>query len=258
MASTTYPEPTWCVSQDAFEDCSSIASSGPTPFILTGVLVRLLQYHFSDANNITKPQLKGYIWTDSSQGCISNAGEVAPWTCPEESSSGPEDDCPPTEAEIIEGSRILIEAEYARNDKNVQQRPAIYVKREPVRNSRISMQNRATPGLNPVTGVFDGEKHQVNIEGTHSIICVGLTGTEAENIAEEVYFRMLHYQSLIRDDFRLSWFFVDGTSPVQEIPAESRKAFYVVVTCSWKHVHRWMVIPEAPLIKRLNINYDEM
>jgi hypothetical protein len=256
MADITYEEPKWCLSQPAEDACSTIASTGPTPFILTGVIVRLLQYHFSDPNNITKPHLKGYVWTPE-EGCGDSKGDV--WVCPTEgsSSSEEEDGCPPEVVEETEASRILIAPDYARTTGSVQSRPALYVKREPVKNSKISFLNRALPGLDKETGLFHGEKHQVTIEGSHSIICVGQSGTEAENLAEEVYFRMLHYQSLIKNDFRLSGFFVEGTSEVQEIAAESKKAFYVVVRCSWAHVHRWILIPETPIIKRLNISYDD-
>jgi hypothetical protein len=230
-----YTEPVWATSQNVMNECSSLVYSGPTPFVMTGVLIKLLQYHFSDANNIDNPLLKGYIWTE--------AGSCQPGV---DSNGDP-----------VEGSRIDIGTAYQEGAGSVQQRPALYVQREPFQTDKISFRNMALPSVMSSTGVYQGVAHQVTISGQHSIICAGKTGAEADNLGQEVYFRMLNYMPIIREDFRLGTFFVPGTSDVKSRDDEASKMYYTVVKCQWAYVYRWRVIPETPVAKRLSIIYNE-
>ena len=91
--------------------------------------------------------------------------------------------------------------------------------------------------------------------GTHRIICKGKTGAEAESIAEEVFYRNLHYQSVIRDDFRLGLYQPTGNSDVKEVTNEAEKAFYVIVRIKWGYIYEWTLKREAPAIKRTRLAY---
>jgi hypothetical protein len=230
-----YPEPVWATSQDVISDCSSLVYTGPTPFVMTGVLIKLLQYHFSNPDNIGNPQLKGYLWTES--------GSCLPGV---DVSENP-----------VEGSRINIGTSYQQDTSSVQQRPALYVQREPFRTDKISFRNMSLPSVLTSSGIYQGAAHQVTISGQHSIICAGKTGAEADNLGQEVYFRMLNYMPIIREDFRLGTFFVPGTSDVKSLPAEPNQVFYTVVRCEWAYIYRWRVIPETPVVKRLGVTYNE-
>ena len=251
----TFDEPNWCSpSQPAAADCSSLVYTGPTPIILTGVFTRLMQYHFSDPNNISNSLLKGYVWTSNPDGCIVNGEDESD---PSGSSSSSNPSGCPTEATIItEGSRILIQPDYVRNNLTVQQRPAILITREPVRTSPISMRNASLPTIDSAAKIYKGQAHQVYIEGSHTFLCYGLSGTEAELIASEVYYRMLNYMPVIREDFRLGKFFVDGIGKMQTIDDESSQVFRVPVSVSWAYTYRWRVIPETPTIKRLALMFE--
>jgi hypothetical protein len=257
----TYPEPKWCTPQDVNEGCSSLVATGPSPMVLTGVFIRLIQYHFSDPNNIQNENLKGYIWTNSPNGCISNddpsAEEGSGSGASGSSDSGGmgQDDCPVPDTHI-DGSKMLVTVSYKRDGANVQQRPAIYIKREPVVGSRISFQNKAQASLNK-DGILEGTNYQMTISGKHSIIAVGKTGAEADALGEEIYFRMLQYMPIIRDDVRLGHFLPESISEVKEIPKEASKAFYTVVSLTWAYVYRWRVIPESPTLKRLALLYTD-
>ena len=236
--SNVFPEPVWGDPQEAIEDCSALAYTGPSPFVLTGVFIRLLQYHFFDPDNIQNPCLKDYIWTNNDSGCISI----------EETDTDPEGE---------DASKILIAVSYRRDHANAGQRPALFVKREPVTFDTISMQHKTLPHIDKETGVYKGTTYQVQVQGRHSIICVGLNGAEADVLGEEVMFRMLHYQPIIRDDFRLGAFKVEGLSDVKELGSDPTKAFYTVVRLHWAYVYRWAVIPETPVAKRLHLTYAE-
>jgi hypothetical protein len=255
-----FEEPTWCEPQEALSDCSSLVYTGPTPFIMTGIFVRLLQYHFSDPDNIMHPALKGYTWTNSSGGCISSGGNGGGVQCPPGSSgssgSCSSDPCQ-TAPEFIEGSKIYIAPEYKRDDQTVQQRPALLVKREPSTTGKISFRNAVAASKVRDKGVWTGLKHNIYLDGKHSIICLGKTGAEADLLGEEVFYRMLHYMPIIRDDFRLGQFWVEGISEVQERGEESSKVFYTIVRLSWAITYRWKVVPETPILKRFVLTYDE-
>ena len=64
------PEPVWGVAQPEVEPCSSF-ESGATPIMITGFIVRLLQYHFYDPGNIMHEMLKSYRWQpDCAKGIV--------------------------------------------------------------------------------------------------------------------------------------------------------------------------------------------
>jgi hypothetical protein len=233
-----FPEPTWTVPQEALEACSAFCTRGPNPFVLSGVFLRLLQYHFSSSDNIDEPLLKEYIWTPSTKGCLSEVQEG-----------------PGGSSQLIPGSRLLIRPSYTQNPDQIQQSPALFVKREPFGTERISFQDASLPSKN-AKGIVDGRKHQVNISGAHSIICKGLTGAEAELLGQEVFFRMLHYQQVIKKDFALGSLMADGVSEVKQRTDEAKSSFYTVVRLSWAYVYRWLVIPESPVLKRVALEFN--
>ena len=236
----TFPEPEWGIPQEAYERASSFEAGGPNPFILSGVFQRLVQYHFSSSCNIEEHLLKEYIWTPSSQCCKVSDGE--------DSGEGASQAIPP--------SRLLIKQSYSMLGPEVQQIPTILIKREPFGTDRISFQDASLPGLNN-KGVYEGRTHQVNIQGKHSIICKGGSGAEAELLGQEIFYRMLHYQQVIKKDFRLGHLMTRGVSDVKTRNDESRPTFYTVVSIEWAYVYRWLVIPESPIVKRVAFGYTE-
>jgi len=225
--SEQYPEPEWTESQPAEEECSSLVSTSITPFILTGIIIRLLQYHFSDPDNILHEELKNYVWKEEcTDGTVGETG-------------------------------IMIVPEYNQDFGNVGTRPGIFVKREPVKPERISIVqgDSEIPHMNKVKGVYQGRKYQKQLSGRFSIICNGLNGQETELLGEEVFFRMLHFAPLIRDDVRLSYFNVDNYGDIKERAAgDGTKSYYSVVGIFWALIHRWNIVGEAAILKRIRFN----
>ena len=226
-----YPEPEWGVSQQAYEPCSSLVATGITPFILSGIIIRLLQYHFSDPANIINDSLRSYRWkADCNQAIL-----------------------PPDKTAI--GS-IYIGMGYEFKPALVQQRPGLFVKREPVTVTRIAaiQGDRTPPHIDRVKGVLQGAEYQKQLGGRFSIVCAGLSGSEADILGEEVFYRMLYFAPVIREDIRISQFTVDGLSDVKDLDvSDGVKAFYTVVSLQWAQIVRWAAVPETPVLKRLRL-----
>jgi hypothetical protein len=256
----TFPEPEWCITQEALEPCSSFWYGGPSPFSLSGVFLRLLQYHFSTPDNIEEPLLKEYIWTPSDKGCISTGTPEEGSSAEESSAEGYVSRCPIVDeqgtSQYIQGSRLQIRPSWSQDASQVQQSPSLYVKREPFYTERVSFQDRSLPGLNQ-KGIYEGTEHQVNVIGSHSIICKGKYGGEADLIAQEVFFRMLHYQQVIKKDFKLGSLMTKSVSEIRQRKDEAVSTFYAVVRMEWAYVYRWRVIPESPILKRVGFEYPE-
>jgi len=228
-----YTEPAFDTPQTAVDECSSLVNTGPTAFILTGILTKLLQYQFSDPLNIVNPMLRCLKW---------NTGN----SCDSKDSEGND-----------QGSGIWIGPSYSEDVEGVQANPAIFVKREAIRTSPISQKHIAVPSLN-AEGYYPGTKHQVTIEGAHSIICKSKLGAEADSLGQEVFQRFLNFQTVIRDDFRLGKFFTASLSDNKEIAQgqEADSGFYTVVRIEWAYVYRWYIRKEGPKIKRTHFLYE--
>jgi len=229
----SFPEPCWGVSQEACEQPSAFATAGPNPFMLSGVFQRLLQYHFSVADNIEEPLLKGYLWTPSTQCCAVSETEEG-------------------SAYDYEPSRILIKPSWSSLGPEVQQLPTILIKRKSFRSESVALRNQSALGMSE--GWRPGERHHMVIRGGHNIICKGGTGAEAELLGQEVFFRMLHFQQIIKKDFHLGSLLTQSVSELRTRNDESKTSFYTVVNLDWSYMYNWLVIPESPIIKRVAIH----
>ena len=225
-----YPEPEWGVSQQAHEPCSSLLATGVTPYILSGIVIRLLQYHFSDPANIINDCLRRYRWKeDCNQPIVSPDGTAL--------------------------GGIYVGMGYEYTPAVVQQRPGLFVKREPVRVSRLSAikGDQTLPHINRTSGVLQGAEYQKQLDGRISIICAGLNGSEADILGEEVFYRMLYFAPIIKDDIRIGQFTVESLSDVKDLEGDGVHSFYTVVGLQWANIVRWAAVPETPVLKRLRL-----
>jgi hypothetical protein len=194
------------------EPPSSICTTGPMPHIINGALLSLIRYQFADISNITQPALHKYLW---------NKDEKT--------------------------SAILIEPVYKWNPRNIQQRPAVIVKRGPWKVHRISIGDRlhayvADEGYSEFT-------QQVLMVGSHVLFCVGRTGLEAEEIGTEVAMHMLGFSELIRQQLSLARFQLDSIGDVHRI-VECQDHFAVPVTVTYGMQLNWEVVRQAPIWMR--------
>jgi hypothetical protein len=232
MSDVVYPEPTWGTPQLAVEPASSLCASGITPFILTGILVRLLQYHFSDPNNIVRESLQYLRWyRDCTDGIVDDDGNSL--------------------------RRLYINVGYQLDLANAEQRPGIFVKREDVRTRRISVEkgDSVTTHIKQRIGAFQGKIYHKILEGAFSLICIAESGAEADLLGEEVFDRMLFFAPMIEDDIRIGQFEVKMLSDVKELEAGANKAYYTVVRIQWASQRRWTIVAETPVLKRIRFIY---
>jgi hypothetical protein len=284
MAVIQYPEPTWGTCQPVEEPCSSLVTTGITPYILKGIVLQLLRFHFGDCDNITNPALKGYIWCGDNRdqshcdnldnGDGDDGGSVAPGVphCDEDSDNGtgacatgpiiePDPDNPDSQPRypepVGEGCSLFIGGSGDLNLGQVGQRPGIFVHLGETVNERVTnLKGSSYPAAkNAITGQVDGSKHANRIQGVINIIVVDTTQTSTELLAEEVFYNMLHYAPIIQDKFRIGRFSCTNLKESTKLTAgEQSTAWQRVVNIKWAHIHTWALKQEAPLLKRFYTN----
>jgi hypothetical protein len=148
---------------------------------------------------------------------------------------------------------ILIEPVYKWNPRNIQQRPAVIVKRGPWKFQRMSIGDRVHGGLSE-TGYSEFEQ-QVIAVGSHILFCVGRTGLEAEEVGLEVAMQMMGFSELIRQQLRLARFQLDSIGNVHRI-VECQDHFAVPVTVTYGMQLNWEVVRQAPLWMRTLANVE--
>ena len=214
-----YTEPVWGEAQVIDQDPSSLCFRRD-PYILTGLFVQFTRCHFFSASNIVNEHLKGYLWSDSVD------------------------------------TRIQIEPSFKWDPTHVQQRPAIYIKRE-----EVTMQNNVGVGNGKHTshmnlnGNHKGVDFTNFVKGGHTLLCVGETAAEAENIGFEVFFRYLEYQNPLKKEANLGTLNVIGISAVKKVD-ENKENWLVSINLSWIYSYDWTLYQEAPILKKVAFSAD--
>ena len=210
-----YTEPTWPA------ESQEIKQEGPStcfkrdPYLLTGLFIQFSRSHFYEADNILNDHLKGYLWSDSPD------------------------------------TRVQIEPSYKWDPVNVQQRPAIFIKREDVSvKSTFSLgHGKHTSHVN-LNGSHTGVDNTVFIEGAHSILCVGGTAAEAENLGWEVLLKYLLYKEVLKKEANLGTLIVSGMSPANKVD-ENKENWMTQIKLSWAYALDWTLFQEAPILKKV-------
>jgi len=218
--SNTFTEPTWASVREAMqEEPSRFTKEAATPFDLTGVFTRLIQFHFGDANRIQHTALKSLVW----------------------------------DSDILQ-TNILIAPGFSRDIKTNNKKPAVFVERGTVKPVPIP-----TPlkGLNitirqftdgsPATELTDNAKRFKFITGTHNIVCEGLTPAQSELLAEEIFVRFLYFAPVIEEDFSLDSFEIGGMSPLQQREERPTPTDVVSIGFSWQKIYFWETVQENPI-----------
>ena len=211
-----------------FEEWSSLCSTGHTPNIITGAILRFLQEHFSRESNIENDVLKQKIFT-------------------------------PQPADTTEGlvpTGILIDPIYKWNTESFAQRLAIYVKRNGIRIERYGINDGMTTGLGRDdegnVKTYEGDNHVVGALGSHSIFCIGRSGAEAEVLGSEVFREIQHFAPVLRRDLKVRKLAVTEVTEIQQL-AEHDQHFVVAVILAWGYFEKWRLVPEAPWLKGFSI-----
>jgi hypothetical protein len=214
-------EPIWTDPQPTFKEPSSLKSSGLTPSIVTGTLLRLIQYHFSDPENIHDDKLKDYVWVDDRLS-----------------------------GNTIE-SPITIRYGYHVDARAIQQRPSILIRRGPMSHQKLPLRGKAINHMEK-NGNYRGEDYLAPLNAHHLITCVAKGAFAADRLAEEVFFRLLEFAPSIRKDLCINEFEVMRMASPQRID-EDNENYRVDIQCDWTYVHSWTLVPIAPILKKVQV-----
>jgi len=215
------PEPTWTTTQPIELDPSSICSTGVRPSYMTGYLLRLLEAHFANADNIVDANLKSYIWAAKGAASID--------------------------------SKILIEPSDRYEATALQQRPGIYIKRAGVQSQRIMILDKAITHLSR-NGNYAGENHVLALVGSHDLMCCarGPDGMAAERLAEEVFYMLLEYGPVIKKDLQANVIQTPMLAAAQKVEEEGQN-YAVGIKFQWAFIHAWTLKAIAPILRDVRV-----
>lgn len=191
------------------EYLSSICTTGLLPHIMTGCLLQIVRHHFSDADNIVQESLRSRVWS-------------------------------PATAD----SNILIDVSYDWSPENVQQRPAVLLRRGQLKTSKVSIGNvfHGAPDLDG----YAEDKMMVAFQGSTVLFCVANTGTEAEQLGAEVAYELMEFSQIIRQQLGLMSFDLFDIGQVSHLQ-ESSTHFAVPVSVAYAYSHGWTVLRQRPI-----------
>ena len=203
---TTPPSKDPVDTQSPYFTPDSLCENGWQPLLLTGLFRDMFIRHFSDAASIRANDLKQFIWK-------------------EDASSG-----------------IVIESVYRWRGDLVEKRPAILVKRNAYRQTRLGI-NDEVIGLGTSGDLYENERgaisrHTVNWVGSHTIFCIHGTGASCEILASEVVDELTMFAPAIRQYLSLMDFQVTEVGAISELE-EASENYVIPVTVGWVYNKQW-------------------
>jgi hypothetical protein len=213
-----------------FRPPSSLCTTGLQAHILTGVFLQLLRSHFSSADYIEEPRLRGCLWV-------------------------PKLDDPVTPDP--QSSRILIEPVYRWDPRQLQARPAVIVRRndlQPRNRIGIAMNEEMNLGALDPDGLPEaGREYYLPFQGSHSLFCVAKDGGAAELLSTEVARELYQFARPIVKEFGFEFLELAHIGAVSRLE-ESFEHFAVPVTVRYGFYDSWKVTKQAPRLAGVSLN----
>ena len=221
------------------EPISSLCTTGFTPNIMTGVFTRALREHFADVNNlefggltefrydadgaqIPMQELQNYVWSPD-----------------------------------LTQTQILIDPVWKYNRQNIQQRPAVLVKRNKFTTEKAAIGDGYTvgPKLDKDGKVVRvrGRYQTRAIKGSHTIFSIAGSAAEAELLGAEVFNHFNQFEQVFRQELNLHLFEAQATEGVAYLE-EFDDHFVVPVVVAYAFFVAWRIEVEAPWLKSLAID----
>jgi hypothetical protein len=205
----TFTEPTWTTPEEAITPTPSVLLRQVSPFELHGIIVRMLQYHFYDPNNIVNEKLKGYTW---------EASDIT--------------------------THILIKPDLERNPQ-VKGKPSIFVSREDTTGDHAGILRGISIG-NPTQQLNDPNYTRL-FSGNFVLSCEGLTFGEAESIAWEAADRIVKFSPDLVTDYGVDVFDIKGIGKtVLKTEDRSTAMFVTPVILYWQKLYAWRLVSAEP------------
>lgn len=148
-------------------------------------------------------------------------------------------------------TKIMIEPAYLWNQKNCQNRPGVYVKREDIAfGPRLGMDDLYSFDIQK-----GSMKYVVNVNCSMTIFCVCKEPGIAETLATKVADLMICFAPIIKRDFCFDKFGVSRMGAVGQI--EESKEFYTVpIQIDGMYDETWTITPEALAIRNIKIDQN--
>lgn len=182
----------------------------PNRLAITGVLIDTVRQLFSSASNLLHPQLKEFYW----------AAE-------------------PTKDPLKAPYQLVIEDKFAFNINDAGIRPAILIKSGNWQEAKMLLGDKAVV-------VNDYYKR---IAGTHSILVVAKTISQAELLAREVHGYLSHFGPLLREWMNLYRWEVSGISEPQKLE-EHQENIVITIPLSYEIIYAWELQSETSRLLR--------
>ena len=200
-------------------DVSYLCERGWQPLLITGFFRDTLIKQWSNPQNIITPELKQYLWSEQP------------------------------------GSGILIETVFRYRPDMVEERPAIMIKRNSIRNMPIGMNGLMTgAGANAYQTERGAiERYTTLFVGSHTFFCIHKSGAATEMLATEVKTHMVESTPVIRRFLGLRQFSVTEFGAIQELE-ESTENFVIPITVGWCYEHNWELREESLPLQSLTLS----
>jgi hypothetical protein len=213
------------------DSVSSLCSSRHPSNVLTGIWTRLLQEHFSNADNLefggqneTTTQLKNLVWVDGGKNDI-----------------------------------IQIKPVWEYDTKDPSRRPGLYVKRNKTTFERVGINDGFSTGMprNAAGLVVEpkGEFHNVTMVGSHTVFCVGRTGAETELLSQEVTNHIAQFSPSLRSALKLHRLMISEVGEVGLLD-EFVEHFVVPVVIGYALPYSWRLIQVQPFLKKVGLSLE--
>jgi len=186
---------------------------GLRPLLITGILRDVLKHHFNTEENIEHPHLREHLWTPGRD------------------------------------TGILIESIHRWREELVEMRPAVIIKRNAMRNTRI-----VRGDLQGIDGQGDSNYTTLWV-GSHTLFCIHGTGASTENLATEVQREMTQFGPFIAKSFDFYKFQCTEVGAVTEME-EATENFVVPITIGWAYQETWRLVAETHKLSAINFKFD--
>jgi hypothetical protein len=201
------------------ERTRNLCSVGLTPRTITGLIMRFLKDHFSDASLILTPNLRQFVYSEK-----------------------------------VAESKIRIVKSVIFDPSGSGQYPALVVKRLNLESMRHSMDDRAqSHSLDHSTEQMQGiTQHSRFITGAHRIFCIADVGGEAEDLAQEVFDFLSFMSPAIRDRLPFHDFAVIGMGEEGALN-DTAAQVGIAVDLKYTYEYAWALQALAPRLKAFTI-----
>jgi hypothetical protein len=202
---------------DVDDQLSTLCSVDKQALGLTGAVMGILQFHFSNPDSVQHPQLKGYIWNND-----------------------------------VKLSKILLQHVWQWKIQTGEKRPAILVKRNALNYESVAIGDGAATVTDldddtlPLTGQTE---MQLSCAGSHTIFALSMIPGEAEILAGEIATKLVQFGQAIRQELGFSKFNLTTIGEIFSVE-EASGYFGVPITLAYRYAEAWLVESEGPFLKR--------